>query len=175
MPPVDMTAATVLRRARSRLGQKTVYFLGAGGMDPARPSPGSRCDCSGFVAWCYGVSRRLTVPWYVKENGGWFETTALVRDAKGPFGFVDRIGQSEARPGDLVVYGDRAGRQGHVGILTTVILPNGAGRVIHCSKSGWVVHGDAIRETDLEPAFPVTNRIFAMLAWVTGRDGGTEK
>jgi hypothetical protein len=46
-----MTVNELLKRARSALGKKVKYRLGAGGIDPKSPTPASvdnACDCSGF-------------------------------------------------------------------------------------------------------------------------------
>jgi hypothetical protein len=49
-------------------------------------------------------------------------------------------------PGDLLVYPDSGGRQGHIGIVT---VQDGQGPVlvIHCSSGNFTHTGDAIRET----------------------------
>lgn len=69
----------VIAKARGALGKGIKYKLGRGGYKPAADSPASagECDCSGFIAWCLGFSRNLTDPFYLKANGGWFETSWL--------------------------------------------------------------------------------------------------
>lgn len=117
---------------------RTKYVLGAGGMDPHLPSPGGICDCSGFVAWCLGLSRKPkpSRPW-------WIETTAMVRDATGQkavFAFLDG-----PEPGCVVVYGDKGGHQGHTGIVTVVRSPRDYD-VVDCSSGSWKREQDAIVE-----------------------------
>lgn len=164
-----ITAQAVIERARRAMGHGCRYALGKGGMYPFADLPWGEheaaCDCSGFVAWCLKVSRKTDVPWYVQQNGGWFETTAIARDAKSPFGFVEAIPHEVARPGDLLVYGDSKGRQGHVGLVSAVNA-DGPLRAIHCSMGNWRRTGDAIQETDtglwLRP-----DALVCRVAWVT--------
>lgn len=145
-----MTTVEVVTRAMSAAGRGCKYGLGKGGFDPAAPHPWNsrlECDCSGFVAWALGVSRHTDHPWYRQINGGWLETSAIVRDAimRG-LGMFDLVAWREARPGHLVVYGDSGGRQGHVGIVAEVGA-DGPLTAIHCSKGNEVRFGDAIHET----------------------------
>ena len=151
-----MKAADVVDRARSAVGQGCRYVLGKGGFSPAAPHPWSSqgdCDCSGFVSWCLGISRHTDNPWYASYNGGWVETTAIVRDASGPYGFFDAVDWKAAAPGMLIVYGDHVvdgvRRQGHVGIVSAVDQ-TGPFRAVHCSKGNDTKTGDAIRETDVQ-------------------------
>lgn len=161
-----LTSQQVVDRALSACGKATRYKLGAGGRDPrkAHPAVAGQCDCSGFAAWCLGVDRYLpngSIPHL--PGGEWFETTQLVRDAKSPFGFVAEVYWAEARPGDLVVYGDRAGKQGHVGVVVEV-GQDGPTKVAHCSM-GNERRGDAIRVTG-PAAFSGSGAIAARVAWV---------
>ena len=79
-----MTREEAVQRARSAAGQGCQYALGKGGLHPERPFPwavavdAKLCDCSGFVAWCLGVSRQAPVPALP-----WLETTAVYHDAMG--------------------------------------------------------------------------------------------
>jgi hypothetical protein len=147
-----MTLTEVVDRARSAVGHSCVYRLGKGGFIPTleRPWNANReADCSGFVSWCLGVSRHTDHPWYEKYNGGWLETTAVARDATSPYGMFDMIPWSKAKPGHVLVYGDRDGHQGHIGVVSQVGV-DGPLKAIHCSKSQSVQHGDAIAETSVE-------------------------
>lgn len=121
-----------LHRARSMVG-RGVYGLGKGGKDPGADDPfeGGRCDCSGFLAWCF---RR----WRKSGAGVWFYTDQLERDAagevKGDLG--DGVAWDEAQLGDILVYG--AGpKVGHCAIVSEVLPPvrdliTGPLRAIHC-------------------------------------------
>ena len=143
-----MTPAEVVARARHAIGKGIIYKLGAGGKDPARalPATAGACDCSGFVAWCLGLPRRQP------ETIGWIETSRMVRDARGAnLLFVEVL---EPQPGDVIVYPDRNGRQGHCGIVSQV---DGGLRVIHCASRGL---NDAIRETSAA-RFLASGAIFA--------------
>jgi cell wall-associated NlpC family hydrolase len=128
------------------------------------------CDCSGFVAWCLGVDRYLATQFPHYEMGQWFETSAVYKDAKSPFGFVTEVPWKASLPGDVLVYGDRkdsAGkvRQGHIGIVSEV-TDQGPVSVVHCSLGNWKREGDAIWETDCTP-FIAGQAITAAVAWVT--------
>ena len=174
-----MTRAEVLARARSAIGLKTVYKLGAGGFDPKAEHPGLRrgtctfkshgkalveCDCSGFGAWGLGTSRWLKgTP--LGADYVWFECSNVWRDALSSWGFVNMLMRGNIRPGDIVVEPDRNGKQGHIAIVSQV--PGAAGmdwRIIHCSAGNFRKTGDAIQETGLwKPARELT---FARVRWV---------
>jgi len=134
--------ARTLQRAKSALGRHTEYKLGQGGVDPTLDLT-PKCDCSGFVAWAIGVPRELP-----PGSGHWLQTTTFWEG--GPpvgSGLFHQVPGGKAEPGDLYVYGDHAGSQGHIGIITAV----DDGRptaVIHCSMGNWRRHRDAVRETD---------------------------
>ena len=158
-----MTGMEAVARARKALGGGCIYKLGKGGFTPTNPAPWSKqmeCDCSGFVSWCLGVSRKTDNPWYVAYNGGWFETSAIVRDATSPFGVFTEVARYDALPGDVLVWGDAGGKQGHVGLVT------GPTTVIHCSRGNFTMTADAIRETD-QHIFDANKAIAARCAWVT--------
>lgn len=143
-----MTTTQLLKTARSAIGLRIKYKLGSGGMNPKAASPAGKdgaCDCSGFVAWCLGISRLTDNPFYKQFNGGWVNTDAIVRDAQSPFGFFEEISCPEL--GCLIVYGKQKGMvAGHVGIVSG-LKPE---RVIHCSSGNWKTTGDAINETGAE-------------------------
>lgn len=162
-----ISAAEVLERARRQIGLRTAYWLGHGGMNPQAPRAadhGGACDCSGFVAYCLGVSRHIDNPWYVHTNGGWVETSAIVRDCGTPYGLFDAVEWKRARQSDLLVWGDHDGHQGHVGIVYEVD-ETGPRRVVHCSLSNWKAMGDAIAATDVR-IFKSHNAIVARCALV---------
>lgn len=147
-----MTRSEVLIRARKAIGHGCIYGLGKGGMKPNAGFPWDdekHCDCSGFVAWCLGVSRKTDSPLYVPYLGHWLETTAVVRDAVSPFGMFEKVEWALAEIGDVLVYGDHGGGQGHIGIVSQVEEMAGPTDVIHCSKGESVRHGDAIAETSV--------------------------
>lgn len=135
----------MIEKARSAVGHKTVYKLGMGGMKPGREKPGNsegQSDCSGFYAWYLGISRQDK-----RIAGGWIETTAICKDAKGPQKLFRKLDKPVVGCG--VVYPDRDGRQGHVGVVSEV--KHGiATRAIHCSNGNYRNFGDAIRDTPAE-------------------------
>jgi len=104
------------------------------------PAAGGKCDCTGFVAWCLGFSRKLNDRFYVDFNGGWFETTAVWTDVSLNVGIMEPSGK---KPGAVLVYPDANGHQGHVGLLID------ATHVVHCSSSNDATFGDAIQITPL--------------------------
>ncbi len=131
-----------LTRARSCLGKNTRYKLGKGGINPVNPLT-PECDCSGFVAWTIGIPRELP-----PRSGRWLQTTTYWEGggAVGE-GLFDLTTPAQAEPGDLYVYPDAGGKQGHMGIISEV--QNGKpSKVIHCSKGNDTSYGEAIRETD---------------------------
>ena len=161
-----MTVIDLLARARSASGKKIKYKLGAGGIQPATASPANvnqECDCSGYVCWCLGMSRQTTHPLYVKFNGGWINTDAMVKDAGTQTGFFHQL--DGPQPGCLVVYPSKlpTRKVGHVGIVTEV-AEGKAARVIHCSLRNFRTKGDAILETTAA-AFGVPDAIYA---WYEG-------
>lgn len=122
------------------------YKLGKGGFHPgdSSPSRNKQCDCSGFVAWCLGLNRspKPTRNW-------WIETTAMFNNATNRDGKADVFVKIETPVvGCVVVYGDKNGHEGHVGIITHVELnPNGSIKVLHgvdCSGGGSRKLGKAI-------------------------------
>ena len=144
-----MKPEDILVRARSQVG-KLRYGLGRGGLRPtdqfaARPTwkvPKGKilpvkalwCDCSGFVAWCLGISRNLPI------KGFYVHTDAIYYDAINPakqrlFVALGKAGGNklpfDPRPGDLVVFPDANGSQGHV----AVIVDHKTRMVIDCSSS----------------------------------------
>lgn len=141
MTPIDISA-----RARGATALSVGYKLGAGGRDPASPTPADDlgyCDCSGFVAWTLGIPRKVpTARGYSAFNGGWFSTDGMVHDliaareilTPPPF-------DMDTRPGMVLVYGN-GDRVGHCGIVASVSASPGravAGvvlTVIDCSSRG---------------------------------------
>lgn len=145
---VPTSVAQFLARARSAKGKKTVYKLGAGGMKPGNATPtdaGNTCDCSGFVCWALGVSRKTTHPLYVKFNGGWMNTDGMVNDANNSTGFFDAL--PDAKVGCIIVYPGGKNKIGHVGIVTEVTA-GVATKVLHCSSGNYRSTEDAIQETN---------------------------
>lgn len=131
-----------VERARSAIGRGIRYGLGRGGLHPldplpCRPSmrrvPGRPLpvralwlDCSGFAAWVLGRSRKpsRTWPW-------WLSTDALWLDARGRCAIVASVQRDAVQPGDLAVYPDAGGKQGHVAL----VVDPARHIVIDCSSS----------------------------------------
>ena len=135
-----------LQRARTGLEQTTTYVLGQGGFDPTKMLT-TNCDCSGFIAWSIGIPRE-----FPPGSNRWLDTDAYwnsggaAAKAAG-FPLLQNVPAADAEPGDLIVYPDQNGSQGHIGIISGVDN-HGELKVIHCSKGNWRRFGDATRETD---------------------------
>jgi hypothetical protein len=148
-----MKSIDLIARARSQIGRGTIYALGKGGMRPDRDrctDSQGKCDCTGFTAWCHGVSRKTNNPWYLSFNGGWMNTDAIVRDCGTTLGTFDQV-TSNYKQGMLIVWpGNPAEKKiGHAGIISEVHQGNVI-KVIHCSKGNYHDWHDAIRETGPE-------------------------
>jgi hypothetical protein len=153
-----MQVAAVLARANAAVSQGIRYKLGKGGMNPGSPTPGDDglCDCSGFVAWCLGMSRHTSERFYVNFNGGWIETTAVWTDVGRAVGIFD---EASKRPGAVVVYPDEHGHEGHIGIIID------ANSVVHCSRGNDTQYGNAIQIT---PLGVFSNNPKTRFGWLTG-------
>ena len=146
-----MTGDEIAARALSARGKGILYVLGHGGWHPDDPLPTRDlgCDCTGFVSWALGICRQCPDP-----DFPWYETTAIVHDALGDCRHFGHVRWADARPGDVIVYGDRKDKdgsrhQGHIGIVT-VCDSTGPLKVVHCSHGTSVAYGDAITETSPE-------------------------
>lgn len=160
-----MKRAEIYDRARaaaivaSKLSMPITYGLGRGGEDPTRHVPWDsrgRCDCSGFAAWAAKEPRANPgIP------GGWIETTLVVKDAMSTRQmFRELVAGEQPEPGDFIVYGDRGGQQGHIGVISSAV-DGKVYRVIHCS-TGNDRGGPAIAETDAR-VFVAANAIVVRL------------
>ncbi len=150
-------------RAISAVNRGTRYGLGKGGMNPASglPSSGGKCDCTGFVSWTLRMSRKTDHPFYVSQNGGWIETTAVWKDLGTSVGFFEPL--NATKPGCILVYPDYISNgnhhEGHIAIVVSA-----QNEVVHCSVSN-DAHGDAIQVT-LSHAF--TNNQATRIGWFSG-------
>ena len=135
---------SIIQRAASAINKGIRYKLGDGGITPTAslPTANKRCDCSGFVCWVYGLSRKTTIPFY-NQFGGWIFTDSMEADVKSQAGIFEKLNIPEV--GCMVVYG--AGNKiGHVGIVSE--LANGQmKKVIHCSSGNDAKFKDSIQET----------------------------
>lgn len=148
-------------RARGACGRGTRYKLGKGGFFPLDPLPTRTgyCDCSGAISWFIGIDRwqgQHSKRW--SSQIPWIETTAIVNDAKGKQLLFKQIPRPV--PGCIVVYGDRLGHQGHVGLVDSVRSDKDFD-VIHCSV-GNDRNGDAIQRT-LGTLFVKAKAIYCVL------------
>lgn len=151
-----MQVSAVLARAQGATSLGIRYKLGKGGMNPGSPTPaaGGECDCTGFVAWCFFMSRKTNEHFYVTFNQGWFETTAIWTDIGSSAGIFE---PTQKKPGAIVVFPDGNGHQGHIGIIVDNT------HVVHCSKSNDTQFGNAIRVTGLNVFSGNSNARFGWL------------
>lgn len=153
-------------RARTAIGKTTVYALGKGGMYPDLEHPANnqrQCDCSGFASWALGVSRYVQHghAWEHKFLEPWISTTSIYDDAMHTNGVFAKA--ALAQPGDLIVYPDHDGGQGHVGVITEAVdgVPQ---KVCHCSGGNFKKFGDAIQETPVADYWKKNGAIYARVA-----------
>jgi hypothetical protein len=141
-PTVD--ANDVIAKARSAINKGIRYKLGSGGMNPklALPSSNKLCDCSAFVCWVLGISRKTEIPYYSKF-GGWIYTDSMVADVHSNVGIFEKISVPEV--GCIVVYG-AGDKIGHVGIVSKVV-DGQMRKVVHCSAGNDKHFKDSIQET----------------------------
>ncbi len=121
------------------------------------------CDCTGFVCWALGFSRKAPSAASYTTPDGWIYTNSIWKDAMGPGNrFVRR---ERAQPGCLVVYpSDRSAglNYGHVAIVVEVNAMGRATRIAHCSKANVLsAPHDAIKVTSPEPFEAQASSIYA--------------
>ena len=179
------TVDAILQRARSMLGRGTVYWAGAGGLDPTAATPARRvrvfdewpkltpeeqalyrplalqagidptdpdvrvdaCDCTGFLCWALGISRKAPAPAAHTLAGGWINTDSIWADATHGETVFRRIRQAE--PGCVIVYPKAGSGEnfGHDGLVTAVDASGTPTQVIHCSANNFkLAPFDAIKE-----------------------------
>lgn len=140
-----VVSPAIVDRAKSAMGKGIRYKLGSGGMQPEAKlpkGPDNKCDCSGFVCWVLGISRKTDFPFY-RKFGGWIFTDSMEADVKSSSGIFESLDAPE--PGCIVVFG--AGNKiGHVGIVSEVERGR-MKKVIHCSSGNDRVFADSILET----------------------------
>ena len=184
-----MTPKEAIARARSQLGQKTVYRMGGGKSTPTGQTCHDElrsCDCSSFVCWVLKQRKYQADEfwWLAQLNGGWLNTDGMWVDATGgvTMNIDDALSGPRTTgnfslirsplPGAIAVYpaswvSKKEGpRVGHVGVVTAV-RGQSSWDVIHCSKSNWL-NGDAIQETGPGVFLGVSSLTFAWCASVSG-------
>ncbi len=148
-------------RARAWIGQGR-YLLGAGGFDPAAPSPESLrlgrrgCDYAGFLAWCLGYARQQ--PGFTSA-ADWINADSMIEEAETRGSWFASIAEPE--PGAIVAYcsvalerDGRRERSAHAALITAPpprwtadAAAWTALRIVHCSPAIQRRHGFAIDET----------------------------
>jgi len=198
---------TVLRRARTMLGQGTVYWPGAGGLDPTSTTPARRLrvvdewrnltaeeqslflplalqagidvtdpavavaasDCTGYLCWVLGISRKAPRQAPHTLAGGWINTDSIWTDATQGETVFSRIHRAE--PGCVIVYPKAGSGEnfGHDGLVTAVDSSGTPTAVIHCSAKNFETPPfDAINETGPKAFLDQDATIFARFRGVPG-------
>lgn len=138
-----------------------VAAMGINTADPDLHLPA--CDCTGFVCWALGFSRRAPSAASYTTPDGWIYTNSIWNDAMGPGTRFKRL--ERARPGCLVVYpSDRAAglHYGHVAIVVEVDARGRATHIVHCSKDNVLsAPHDAIKVTPPDPFDAQTSSVYA--------------
>lgn len=165
------TREEILARAESLVGRPITYKLGAGQiLHPwQKPGPGHSMDCSEFACWALGISKMTSDPLFVRFNGGWRNTSAIVFDGRRAGGiFTEAV---TAQPGDLIVYGSVPGHVGHVGVVSKT--RNGAvTEVIDCSSYHQRTKGYAVARRS--PSVWIQNRAIVVRPdWISDGSGGS--
>jgi len=139
---ITSSTQQTMQRAQSALQKNTIYKLGKGGFDPTKPLT-LECDCSGFIAWSIGIPRELP-----PKSNKWLSTDEYWAGGEPvKRGLFTEKEITEAIVGDLLVYPDNGGKQGHIAIVSKI--QNGKpALIIHCSNGNFKNYEDAIRETD---------------------------
>lgn len=163
-----LVAQTRVARAKGAASLKCFYKLGRGGFNSKHPHnaawDGGRSDCSGFISWLLMTKRAP------KEGRPfWIETTAIYNDAKGKQLVFVQLDAPE--PGCLVVYGDKNGNEGHIGVVVEVrgwsdrlVLDPGYTTIECASGVQGKVLGKAIRyRKDAQNLFGKRGAIFVAL------------
>jgi hypothetical protein len=160
-------AQTRVARAKGASLTRCTYKLGRGGYNdkfPHNPTwDGGRSDCSGFISWLL-MTKREPKP----GRKFWIETTAIHRDATGKQTVFVKLDKPE--PGCLVVYGDKNGHEGHIGVVVAVkdfdYMPSANSyTTIECASGvQGKVFGKAIRERkEAQTLFEPRGAIFVCL------------
>jgi hypothetical protein len=134
------TLAELVTIARSWCHVGTTYKLGAGGYEWLPDFPAIELDCSGFIASLLGRSRKPQA-----DFPRWLSTDSIWDDCAHDRLLFEQV--SAPVNGCVIVYPDSGGKQGHVGIVTSV---NGSSITgVDCSSGSSRVSGDAITERSL--------------------------
>lgn len=170
VPAPEISLARLRARAQSAAGKRTVYDFGM------NPPPANvevwpieaHTDCSGFVAWCFGLTR-----WPKQYQPKKFSTDAMYLDAHRAAGSQLFAETATPEAGDVVLYPYYATKTltysqctsnstkaryrpfcsaGHVALITAV-RPDGHYDTIECAYSPWKNDKDAIATTRGESIF----------------------
>lgn len=158
--PSTLAAVVSVARSWCRIG--TTYKLGAGGYEWLPDFPATELDCSGFIASVLGRSRKPQ-----DDFPFWLSTDSIWTDCGGSQLLFKEI--PDPISGCLVVYPDANGKEGHVGIVTTV--HSGGIEGVDCSSSASHVQGDAITERDLSFFLSKPGVRMCVPQWLQGQIG----
>lgn len=120
-----------------------------------------RADAHGCMALSISPGLRHAVPAATAlEPLGWLETSAVYQDAIGPQRAFTR--ETMATPGDFIVWPDRHGGEGHIGVVVAVDGAGKATSVVHCSSGNFKRLGRAIQRTPAD-VFHRNGAVYARL------------
>lgn len=127
-PRVPLTREQGVARALKATTQTGYYRPGTGGRDPSKPvwktfddpklGKIPAADCSAGANNFCGEDR------WDEPTDTWYDTSEILADAlrrKDNRRFKKVAAVDQVLPGDLLVYGDKDGRQGHVMMITKVL------------------------------------------------------
>jgi hypothetical protein len=127
------------------------------------------CDCTGFLLWSLGISRKAPERAAYTQPDGWINTDSIWADATRTGILFRRI--DRAVPGCVVVY-PKAGsgeNYGHDGLVTAVDALGIATQVIHCSATNFKgAPFDAIKETTPDAFLRQPATVYATFAGLLG-------
>ena len=158
--PSTLARLVAIARSWCRIG--TTYKLGAGGYEWLPDFPATELDCSGFIASVLGRSRKPQADFPL-----WLSTDSIWNDCADAQLLFKEI--SDPISGCIVVYPDANGKQGHVGLVTTVKGSNIEG--VDCSSSASRAQGEAITERSLNFFLAKSGVRFCIPKWIQGSIG----
>lgn len=82
------------------------------------------------------------------EPLGWIETSGVYQDATSTQRLFQRVHRAE--PGDGIVWPDRGGHEGHIGVIVAVDAAGEPTEVVHCSSGNYRRTGRAIARTSAD-------------------------
>ena len=120
------------------------------------------CDCTGFLCWALGISRKAPRRAPHTQADGWINSDSIWADATQGGTVFRRIRKAE--PGCVIVYPKAGSGEnfGHDGLVTAVDAAGTPTQVIHCSANNFKLSPfDAIKENKPEAFLSQGATVFA--------------